>query len=385
MSLSAAERQASERRRRRRLWVVTLVLVLGVLACGLYWWLVARRWAETNDAYVTGNISPVQAQTEGAVAAVLVEDTEYVHEGQVLVRLQGDRARLALQKARGHLGAVVRKVSRLMHRVHEDRERLAALQSEEQKLSHNLVRYRQAEPDQAVSAIKLQNTRDQLAILRHKAAAARERLAADAAVVKGDTVAQNPLVRQAAAEYLQRWIDWRRLDVRAPISGFVAQREVYPGMLLHPGAHILDIVPLDDVWVVANIKETEMGRVRPGQKVQLTAYYYGDEIRYDGTVQGLLPAAGSAFSFLPAENATGNYIHIVERVPVRISINPGELARYPLRPGLSMVARIALDSPGRDVNAPLTVTPERGYRTGIYAGQLEMGRRAAARIIRENS
>ena len=382
--MSTLEKKEIERRRRRSLWAVTICIVLAVVASGLYWWVDVRQWAQTNDAYVTGNITPIQAQTEGSVTDVLVDNTQYVTEGQVLVRMQGDRAQLAMQKAQAHLGTVTRQVKRLMHKLQEDQGQLDTLQSREEKVKHDLDRYRQAAPDQAVSAIKVQNTTDQLAVLHHQIVAAQARLASDAALVKADTVEQNPLVHQAAAEYLQAWLNWRRLNVRAPISGFVAQREVYPGMVLSRGAHLLDIVPLDDIWVVANIKETDMARVRPGQKVQLTTYYYGDGIRYDGLVQGLEAGAGSAFSILPPENATGNYIHIVERVPVRISIDAAELERHPLRPGLSMVARIDLESNGQKINAPLVITPKRSYRTRIYAHQLELGRQLATRIIQEN-
>lgn len=385
MTVKLSSHQATEMRRRRRLWAVTLIFALSALGYGGYWWSMVRGWARTNDAYVTGNVTPVQAQTQGSVTAVLVENTEYVHEGQVLVRLQGDRARVALQKARAHLGAVARRVKRMIHKVAEERAQVAALQARKAKLGHDLRRYRQAAPDQGVSAIKIQDTRDQITVLGYRMAAVRSRLAADRALVKEGTVGQNPLVRQAEAGYLDAWIHWCRVKVRAPISGFVAQREVYPGMLLQPGAHLLDIVPLDQIWVVANIKETEMARVRPGQRVRLSADYYGSRITYHGVVQGLAAGAGSAFSILPPENATGNYIHIVERVPVRIAIPAAQLRRHPLRPGLSMVARIAIDSPGRDIDAPLTVTPKRGYRTAIYARQLETGRRQAARIIQDNS
>jgi len=378
-----SDQQATERR--RRLWAVTAIITLGALGYGGYWWSTARWWAQTNDAYVTGNVTPIQAQTQGSVTAVLVDDTEYVHQGQVLVRLQGDRARIALQKARAHLGAVARKVKRMIHKVGEERGQLSALLAERSKLKHDLGRYRQAAAQQGVSAIKVDDTRDQIAVLGHRVAAVRARLAADRALVKDGTVAHNPLVRQAEAEYLDAWIHWCRLVVRAPVSGVVAQREVYPGMPLQPGEHLLDIVPLNQLWVVANIKETDMARVRPGQKVRLTADFYGRRIRYDGTVQGLAAGAGSAFSILPPENATGNYIHIVERVPVRIGIDPTQVRRHPLRPGLSMTVRVALDSPGRAINAPLKVTPKGGYRTGIYADQLDAGRRKAARIILDNS
>lgn len=374
-----------ERHRRRRLWVVTAVIALAVVGYGLYWWKVARLWAWTNDAYVTGNVTPIQAQSRGSVSDVLVDNTEYVRKGQVLVRLQGNRARIALARAAGHLGATVRKVRQMMHRVHEERGHLAALSSEVKKLEHDLKRYEQAAPGQGVSAIRIQDAKDQIIIVRHKVDAARSRLEEDRALVKGSTVAQNPLVLEAEAEYLKAWVDRSRLTVRAPVSGFVAQREVYPGMLLRPGAHLLDIVPLTEVWVVANVEETDMGRVRPGQKVDLTADYYGRRVRYDGVVQGLGAGAGSTFSILPAENATGNYIHIVERVPVRIGIDPGQLRAHPLRPGLSMDVHISLQSGGRDINAPLTVTPARGYRTDIYARELESARRSAARIIQDNS
>ncbi|UTV81099.1 efflux RND transporter periplasmic adaptor subunit [Acidithiobacillus sp. YTS05] len=197
----------------------------------------------------------------------------------------------------------------------------------------------------------------------------------------------NPQVRAVVAELERRYIDWARRDLRAPISGFVAQRSAYPGLMIHPGERLFTIVPLDDLWVVANVKETEMDQLRPGQPVRLESYYYGDRVIFHGTVQGLLPGAGSAFAVLPPENATGNYIHIVERVPIRISLRPAELRRHPLRPGLSMIARIAIDDnkEAKTVLQPITTTPNRGYHTKIYTGELLQAQQLAQKIIAKNS
>ena len=156
--------------------------------------------------------------------------------------------------------------------------------------------------------------------------------------------------------------------------------------MVHPDQHLFSVVPLNDLWVVANVKETAMRHVRPGQNVQLTSYYYGGDVHYHGKVLGLLPGAGSAFSILPPENATGNYIHIVERVPVRIALPAAELAQHPLRPGLSMVAEIHWTlSQKHSVLKALTTTPIRGYQTHIYQGELRHARQRAAAIIRDNA
>ncbi|MHB1804901.1 MAG: efflux RND transporter periplasmic adaptor subunit, partial [Acidithiobacillus ferrooxidans] len=217
-------------------------------------------------------------------------------------------------------------------------------------------------------------------------AAAQAALKGTQAIIAGTSLQTNPLVRQAAAQFEQADIQWQRRVVRAPVSGYVAERTVYPGLMVHPDQRLFSVVPLNDLWVVANVKETAMRHVHPGQSVHLTSDYYGGDVRYHGEVLGLLPGAGSAFGILPPENATGNYIHIVERVPVRIALSAAELAQYPLRPGLSMVAGIHWTrSQKHSVLKPLTTTPVRGYQTAIYNRELRHARQRAAAVIRDNA
>ncbi|MCE5360293.1 efflux RND transporter periplasmic adaptor subunit [Candidatus Igneacidithiobacillus taiwanensis] len=378
--------QASNRSRRKYL-LVGLVLALLLMGWAVWWVLIGSQRICTNDAYVEGNITPVQAQSAGTIRHVYVESTEYVRAGTILASLQGDRSLLALRASEAALGRTVRQLRREFAAVHEIQGKLRAQQAQLGKLRDDLQRYRGAAGSGAVAAIQIANTGQDMAALQAEMAATQAKLQAAQALVGGTTLQNNPQVRAAVAELERRYIDWARRDLRAPVSGFVAQRSAYPGLMVHPGERLFTIVPLDDLWVVANVKETEMAQLRPGQPVRLESYYYGSRVLYHGVVQGLVPGAGSAFAVLPPENATGNYIHIVERVPIRIALLPAELRRHPLRPGLSMIAQIAIhDAKGaKTVLQPITQTPTRGYRTQIYAGELAQARHLARAIIAKNA
>ena len=373
-------------KRTRMLLLVALAFVLAGLIWAAWWFLRGQYWIETNDAYVSGNITPVNSQTAGTIRRVLVENTEFVHAGQVMATLQASRSRLALQQAGAHLAAMVRQVRQDFAKVTVLQQTVSAKNAELHKLSSDLIRYKQSLRSGAVSAIRIEDTQNEIAAATAQVAAAQAALKGTRAIVAGTTLQTNPLVRQAAAQFEQADIQWQRRVVRAPVSGYVAERTAYPGLMVHPGQRLFSVVPLDDLWVVANVKETAMRHVHPGQSVQLTSDYYGGDVHYHGKVLGLLPGAGSAFSILPPENATGNYIHIVERVPVRIALPAAELAQHPLRPGLSMVAEIHWTlSQKHSVLKALTTTPIRGYQTHIYQGELRHARQRAAAIIRDNA
>ncbi|WP_431307154.1 efflux RND transporter periplasmic adaptor subunit [Acidithiobacillus acidisediminis] len=374
-------------RSRRNYLVFGLILALLLMGWAAWWVLVGSQRIATNDAYVEGNVTPVQAQSAGTIRRVYVENTEYVRAGTILASLQGDRSLLALQASEAALGRTVRQLRQEFAAVQETQAKLRAQQAQLTKLRDDLQRYRGAQASGAVATIQIANTVQDVNALQAEIAATAAKLQAAQALVGGTTLQNNPQVRAVVAELERRYIDWARRDLRAPISGFVAQRSAYPGLMIHPGERLFTIVPLDDLWVVANVKETEMDQLRPGQPVRLESYYYGDRVIFHGTVQGLLPGAGSAFAVLPPENATGNYIHIVERVPIRISLRPAELRRHPLRPGLSMIARIAIDDnkEAKTVLQPITTTPNRGYHTKIYTGELLQAQQLAQKIIAKNS
>lgn len=384
--MAEAEGQVRPSRSRSNFAIFAVVLLLLAAGWGIWWMLVGSQRIRTNDAYVQGNIVPVQAQTEATVRRVYVEDTEYVHAGALLASVQGDRSYLALKASEAALGRTVRELRREFAEVQRLQHSLDAQKAEYAKLGKNLSRYRKAQAGGAVATIRITDTQADMRVLQAQMGATRAKLAAALALVGNTNLNDNPLVRAAVTRVEGAYLSWARRDLRAPVSGYVAQRHAYPGLRIHPGQQLFSIVPLHGLWVVANVKETEMAQVRPGDPVRLTSYYYGDSVVYRGVVEGLVPGAGSAFSILPPENATGNYIHIVERVPLRISLPAKALAKHPLRPGLSMVARIDIAGKGkRSVLAPLTKTPVEGYETGIYRRELQKARQLAQKIIAQNA
>ena len=372
-------------RRIRHVVMITVLLLIIALAWAAWWFFHERFYVSTNDAYVTGNIVPVEDQTPGTLKKVLVENTQFVHTGQVMAIMQADQSRLRLMRAEAYLGAEVRHVRKAFATVTQLQQLVASKKAALENLEDNLARFSASLPSGATSAIRVQDTRKEIQVLQAQVTAEKAALTGAEAIVVGTTLSTNPLVRQAVAQVKRADIQWQRRIIRAPVSGFVAERASYPGIRIHISQRLFSIVPLDYLWVVANIKETDMHHIRPGQSVELTSYYYGHAVRYRGTVEGLLPGAGSTFSILPPENATGNYIHIVERVPVRIALSRKDLRAYPLRPGLSMIANIHLSTQRHSVLQTLTHTPIKGYQTTIYDGELAHAKNLVLDIIRRNS
>lgn len=375
--------QPRAERRRRRLAAAGATLVILAVGVLTYWFFEGRYEVGTNDAYVTGMLEPVEAQTAGTAVQVLVRRTERVYAGEVLGRLQGDRAHLAVRFAAADLDRTVRKVRGRFAKVAALEGQIAAQVSARNEQRENLRRYQESLKSGAVSLIRVEDTRARIRTLAAGIRATRARLRASEALVRSTTVITNPLVRAAIARLEAADIAWQRRIIRAPVSGFVAARSLYPGSQVHVGERLFTIVPLTDLWVVANVKETRMARVRPGQPVHMISDYYGGRVRYRGVVLGLLPGAGSAFSILPPDNATGNYIHIVERVPVRIGLEGAPLQGYPLRPGLSMTVHIDVRRVTGSLWAPLTKTPRADDGTAIYARQLQKAQRLVAGVLRE--
>ncbi|AWP23596.1 multidrug transporter [Acidiferrobacter sp. SPIII_3] len=372
--------RAPGRRGTRARWAMALI-GLAVVGLFLYWALYARFYAGTDDAYVTGDLVPVDAQVTGTAAEVFVRRTQFVRKGERLAVLQADRSHLGLRRARAALGREARHVRVLFARVRALRWQRQALGWDRARLVHDLARYQRSLSEGAVSAMRVEDTQLRIRALNAEIGETRARWEGARALVRGTTVADNPLVRVAIARLEAADLAWQRRVIRAPVSGFIGQRTVYPGTEIHAGQRLFTIVPLDDLWVMANIKETHMRDVRPGDRVRLTSAYYGSDVVYRGVVLGLAPGAGSAFSILPPDNATGNYIHIVERVPVRIGLKPSQLAAHPLRPGLSMAVRVRVHRRGRSLLMPLTTRTGSHYQTRIYRQELRRAQALAAHIL----
>ena len=340
--------------RRKALTAVAAVVAVSGVAWGAYEWLVASHYESTDNAYVQGNVIQITPQVGGTVQAIFADETDFVKAGQPLVQLDPADARLALDQAEANLAQTVRQVrtlytnnASLAAQVTLREADVARAQSELERVQQNLARRQTVAANGAVSREELSNAQSQVAAARSALAAseaatvaAREQLASNRAMTDGTTVAQHPSVQVAAAKVREAWLADKRGALLAPTDGYVARRTVQLGQRVAAGAPLMAVVPLQQVWVDANFKEVQLHNIRIGQPVELTADLYGKQVVYRGTVAGLGAGTGSAFALLPAQNATGNWIKVVQRVPVRVALDPTQLAEHPLRVGLSMVAKV---------------------------------------------
>jgi membrane fusion protein, multidrug efflux system len=252
------------------------------------------------------------------------------------------------------------------------------------KVRHDIVRYRQALPSGSVSKQVLQNAEDQSASLEADLKEARAEFQSIEARVGGTTRINHPDIEVARSKFIDANIEFARQQIRAPVSGYIAKRKAQVGDRVRPGDQVMTIVPLDHLWVEANLWENRMHWVRPGQPVLVNVDLYGESYTYHGTVEGLVPGTGSVFALLPPDNATGNFIHIVERVPVRIALRKDEILNHPIRPGLSAVISIDIRESGQSPNAALTEASTKEYETNIFSDDFANANTRAEQIIKNN-
>src|SRR5690606_23740506 len=290
------------------------------------------RWhVDTDDAYVQGNVVGVTPQVGGTVVAIHAEDGMRVEAGQVLVELDPSDATVALEQAKANLAATVRQVRGLYAAVDAGRAGMRARQVAVERARADVARRTGLVASGAVSQEELAHARNELAAAQAALATAREDLVRNRALVDATSVASQPQVQAAAAQLRAAYLALQRARIVAPVSGYVAQRRAQLGERVQPGAALMSVIPLEQVWVEANFKETQLEKMRLGQPVVLTADVYGDAVEYHGRLASLGLGTGSAFSLLPAQNASGNWIKIVQRVPVRIELDGAQLAAHPLR------------------------------------------------------
>jgi len=351
------------------------------------WWLVSGRYYEsTDDAYVGGNLVQITPQVAGTVVAIDADDTDFVKEGQTLVELDKSDSRVALDQAEAQLARTVRSVRNLVATTSELEANVALRRTELEKAQQDLERRRKLQADVAgaLSAEELQHASDEVANAEAKLQVARRQLAAQHALVDRTTIETHPDVRNAAARVREAYLAYARTALPAPVSGFIARRSVQVGQRVSPGATLMTVVPLDELWVDANFKENQLADLRVGQPVKLVADAYGGAVAYHGKVGGFSAGTGGAFALLPAQNATGNWIKVVQRVPVRIALDPAELRQHPLRIGLSM--EVEIDTHDRTGDSLAQVPrPAAAYRTRVFASADELADRRVAEIIAANS
>jgi membrane fusion protein (multidrug efflux system) len=339
-------------RRRKALLALAGVVAVAGVAWGLYDWLVASHYETTDNAYVQGNVIQITPQVGGSVMSIHADDTDFVKAGQPLVKLDPADARVALEQAEAALGQTVRQVrtlyannGSLAAQVALRQADVAKAQAEVARASDDLNRRAGLVGNGAVSREELNHAQAQVNSARSALAAAqagvvgaREQLASNQTMTSGTDVEQHPQVQAAAAKVREAWLAQERAVLVAPVDGYVARRTVQLGQRIAAGAPLMSIIPLNQVWVDANFKEVQLRKLRLGQPVKLTADLYGKRVEYKGTIAGLGAGTGAAFSLLPAQNATGNWIKVVQRVPVRVALDASELSQHPLRVGLSMEA-----------------------------------------------
>jgi membrane fusion protein (multidrug efflux system) len=347
-----AQRQAD--RRRTALLAIGGVVLLGAIAAAAYWALVLNHVESTDNAYVQGNLVQITPQVGGTVLAIFADDTDTVKAGQPLVRLDAADAQVALDQAKSQLAQTVREVRVMFANNGTLAAQIALRDSEVARAKSDLARA-QDDVDRraplvatgAVGKEEFDHARAQLVSLKSALAsaesaqlAAREQLVSSQSMTEGTSVAQHPNVQRAAGRVREAWLALARTVLPAPVGGVVAKRNVQVGQRVAAGAPLMTLVPLSDLWVDANFKESQLRHLRIGQPATLEADVYGTKVEFHGTVAGLGAGTGSAFSLLPAQNATGNWIKIVQRVPVRIALDPKEVAAHPLRIGLSMDVKV---------------------------------------------
>jgi membrane fusion protein, multidrug efflux system len=370
-------------KRKRLLLVLAGVLVAGGVIYGAWWGLYARFHENTDDAYVAGNVIQVTPQVPGTVLAIHADDTDFVRAGAPLVELDKSDAKVALDQAEAQLAQTVREVRTLYTNSASLAATTALREADLAKAREDLARRRALTGTGAVSNEEVEHARTAVLGAEAAVAQAREQLASNQALIDHTTVESHPNVARAAARVEEAYLAYARAVLPAPVSGFVAKRSVQVGSRVAPGQPLMAVVPLDQVWVDANFKEVQLRNMRIGQPVKLTADVYGSHIEFHGRLAGLAPGTGSVFSLLPAQNATGNWIKVVQRVPVRVTFEPKELAEHPLLVGMSM----QVDVDTRDQSGSrLASAPRRESfaSTDVFGDQVANARSRVREIVAAN-
>ena len=370
-------------KRKRWLLQLTAVIVIVGAVYAAYWWTIGQYYETTDDAYVAGNLVNVSPQISATVTAIDTDETELVQQGQPLVRLDDTDTAIALDQAKANLAETVRRVRQMFETAGQLRATVALRESDLDRAKDDVVRRQALIRQHAVSKEDLQHARSAYAVAQASLRVVQHELAASNALVGGVDVEHHPMVLASEAKLRATYVEWQRHVVPAPVSGYVARRSVQVGQRVAPGITLLTIVPLDQLWIEANLKEDQFEDIRLGQPVTMTADLYGSDVKFHGKVLGVSAGTGAAFALLPPQNASGNWIKIVQRVPVRIALDAHELASHPLRLGLSM--KVSIDTHDRS-GETLARAPATGgrYQTDVYTGQNDAADKLIAAIVSAN-
>jgi membrane fusion protein (multidrug efflux system) len=383
--------------RRRGLTLIAVAVVLVGIGWGGWHWVTGRHFETTDNAYVAGNVVQITPQVGGTVVAIGADDTDHVLAGQLLVRLDPADARVALDQAQAQLAQTVREVrglyannATLQAQISLRQADLTRAQAEATRLQDDVNRRAPLMASGAVGKEEFQHAnavvntaKSTVAAAQAAVLAAQEQLAASQTQTDGTRIEEHPGVLRAAARVREAFLALQRMELVAPISGHIAKRGVQLGQRVAAGAPLMTVVALNDLWVDANFKESQLQTLRIGQSAELEADVYGNKVKYHGTVVGMGAGTGAAFALLPAQNATGNWIKVVQRVPVRVALDPAQLAQHPLRVGLSMEATVDVSKQDGKMlaDAPRAASQ---VQTAVYAAQDSGAADAVRRIVSAN-
>lgn len=324
-----------KRTRRNVLLLLTALFILAGAAYTAYWFLVLRHHETTDNAYVTGNQIMVMPQISGSVTTVYVDNTDYVKAGEPLVQLDPQDEELALEKAKTALANSVRQMHQQIINSRQLKANIVLRETELTKLQNDLRRREVLGERNVIGKEELQHAREAVSTAKAALDVAKEQYNANQAIILKTPLAQQPSVLQAATGVRNAWLALERTKILSPATGYISRRSVQIGAQVAPGKPLMAVIPVTGMWIDANFKETQLANMRIGQPARITTDFYGKKVIYHGSVLGLDMGTGSAFSILPAQNATGNWIKVVQRLPVRIALDEKELAEKPLRIGLS--------------------------------------------------
>lgn len=370
---------ATNGNRRRNLLIASLVFVVAGVSWLFYWQLVASKRELTDDAYVSGNLVQVTARVTGTVIGLHGKDMERVQAGQVLVQLDTVDAGTQLQKASAALATAVRQYRQQQAQAVQLDEAIATQRLDLTRAREDLARREPLVESQAIAMEELAHARNAVAVAESALQQTEKQARTVHALIDGTTVRNHPSVLQAKSAYVDAWLMAQRNAVVAPVSGYITQHNTKLGQRIQPGQVLLTIVPLDALWVDANFKEVQLGHLRIGQPATVVSDLYGDDVTYHGKVSGIGIGTGAAFALLPAQNASGNWIKVIQRVPVRVDLDPKELAEHPLRIGLSTTVTVDTHDRSGQMLA-INETPS-ADTTDVYVSDVSQAEAEVERII----
>ncbi|MBN6062838.1 EmrA/EmrK family multidrug efflux transporter periplasmic adaptor subunit [Aggregatibacter actinomycetemcomitans] len=382
--VSQPQVEKSKNTRQKALGVFFFILILISLLTGLYWFFFVKNYQTTEDAYVSGNQIMISAQIAGNVRQINAENMDFVHAGDVLLELDNADYQLSFSQAQNTLASAVRQISQLGYTVKQLEATVQANQIALNKAQGDLARREMLGKSGAIDKESLQHAREAVITAEANLKAVKNQLAANQSLLLNVPLKEQPEIQKAISSLKQAWLNLQRTKIVSPVDGYVARRSTQVGQKVAVGSALMAVIANDQMWVDANFKETQLKDMRIGQPVKLSFDLYGHDVKFDGKVEGIEMGTGSAFSLLPAQNATGNWIKVVQRVPVRISLDAQQLARYPLRIGLSTLVEVNIaDTSGEMLSqkkrtAPLYSTNTLDYDQSAVENLIE-------KIIKDNT